>query len=97
MTEYSNRNILIGIFQKCQLGMARVAASVDLREIGKRIRALRGNLRQEELANELGISQGQLSKIERGMIAPTLDVLARLGARFTRSIDWIVCGRIYHR
>ena len=73
---------------------ARGAASkADLKVIGERVRSLRGNVRQEDLAMELGISQGQLSKIERGGIPPTLDVLVRLTLKFNRSIDWIVLGR----
>jgi len=47
---------------------------------------------QEDLAAYLGISQGQLSKIERGMMGPTLETLARLSERFGKSIDWIVRG-----
>jgi hypothetical protein len=37
----------------------------DLPAIGSRIRALRGEILQEELAGYLHIRQGQLSKIER--------------------------------
>jgi transcriptional regulator with XRE-family HTH domain len=67
-------------------------AKPDLRAIGKRIRGLRGNIRQQELAAELGISQGQLSKVERGGVAPALEVLLQLGLKFEKSIDWIVTG-----
>jgi transcriptional regulator with XRE-family HTH domain len=47
---------------------------------------------QEELAAYLGISQGQMSKIERGNVAPTLEVLTALAQRFGKTIDWIVHG-----
>jgi len=66
--------------------------SVDLGAIGARVRELRGETRQEELAEYLGVSQGQLSKIERGRLAPTVQVLVRLSDRFGKSIDWIVLG-----
>ena len=64
----------------------------DLQAIGYRIRSLRKNARQVEFASELRISQGQLSKIERGEVAPALDVLMLLSARFGKTIDWIVKG-----
>lgn len=91
---YSNRNILLGILRICQVGRRApdLAALPDLRTIGHRIRVLRGEIRQEDLASELGISQGQLSKIERGGIAPTLDVLVRVAAKFDKSMDWLVFG-----
>ena len=64
----------------------------DLKEIGLRIRGLRGNTRQEELASQLGVSQGQLSKVERGKVAPTLEIILGVATRFGKSVDWIVRG-----
>ena len=64
----------------------------DLKEIGLRIRDLRGDTRQEELASQLGVSQGQLSKVERGKVAPTLEILLGVATRFRKSLDWIVRG-----
>lgn len=74
----------------------RPTPSLDLKAIGARIRALRGNLLQDQLASKIGISQGQLSKIERGRMAPTLETLVRLASRFDKSLDWIVTGRDKH-
>ena len=65
-------------------------SSLDLRAMGLRIRALRGKVLQEELALKIGISQGQLSKIESGRLAPTLETLIRLANQFDKSLDWIV-------
>ena len=67
--------------------------ALDLREIGSRIRTLRGDILQEELALKVGISQGQLSKIESGKLAPTLETLVRLANQFGKSLDWIVSGK----
>ena len=64
----------------------------DLKAIGARIRTLRGKLLQEEFASQLRISQGQLSKIERGKMAPTLETLFILANRFGKSLDWMVTG-----
>ena len=64
----------------------------DLELIGSRIRELRGEILQEELAAYLGISQGQLSKIERGKLGPTAEVVLRLVGKFGKSADWILTG-----
>ncbi len=74
----------------------RRTSSLDLKAIGARVRALRATVLQDEFAPKLGISQGQLSKIESGKIAPTLDVLVKLASRFDKSIDWIVTGQDKH-
>ena len=67
-------------------------AKADLVAIGRRIRELRAGERQDDFAPELGITQGQLSKIERGVLAPSVDVLLRLRERFRKSVDWILSG-----
>ena len=64
----------------------------DLKAIGRRIRQLRGSERQDDVAPFLGITQGHLSKIERGMQAPTAEVLLRLGERYGKKVDWILTG-----
>ena len=68
-------------------------ARADLRAIAARIRELRGAMLQEELAEFLGISQGQLSRIERGKLGPSAEVLLRLLEKFGTSSDWILTGR----
>ncbi len=72
---------------------ARSKEKPDLMAIGARIRDLRGEMLQEELANYVGISQGQLSKIERGKIAPTVEILFALSERFAKSVEWILRGK----
>jgi len=69
-----------------------VTIKVDLEGIGSRIRALRSDMLQEDLARYLGISQGQLSKIERGKLGPTVEILVRLIKKFDKSADWILMG-----
>jgi transcriptional regulator with XRE-family HTH domain len=67
--------------------------SPDLRTLGRRLRELRGfDLSQGELAKELGISQSQLSKYERGVAAPPADILFFIKQRFEVSIDWLLTG-----
>ena len=71
----------------------RRQVKANLAEIGGRIRELRGEVHQEELAAFLGISQGQLSKVERGRLAPTAETLLRLVEKFGKSTDWILTGK----
>jgi transcriptional regulator with XRE-family HTH domain len=67
--------------------------SPDLRTLGRRLRELRGyDLTQGELAKELGISQSQLSKYERGAAAPPADILFFIKQRFRVSVDWLLTG-----
>ena len=70
----------------------RVRSKPDLKAIGLRIRALRGDMRQEDLALQLRVSQGQLSKVERGKMSPTIGMLLAVANRFSKSLDWIVRG-----
>jgi len=71
----------------------RPTPSLDPRATGARSRALRGNLLQEELAPKIGVSQGQLSKIESGRMMPGLEAVVRLANQFDHCLDWIVTGR----
>ncbi len=50
--------------------------------IGENIRQRRkaAGLRQRELANRLGVSQGRVSDLERGRTEPRLDTIRRLAA-----------------
>jgi transcriptional regulator with XRE-family HTH domain len=65
----------------------------DLKAFGRRLRELRGfEITQEELAADLGISQSQLSKYERGTAVPPGDILFYVKQRFQISIDWLLTG-----
>jgi transcriptional regulator with XRE-family HTH domain len=69
--------------------------AVSMKALGRRIRQLRGfEVTQDEFARKLGISQSQLSKYERGIVAPPADVLMRIKELFRVSIDWLLTGDI---
>jgi transcriptional regulator with XRE-family HTH domain len=38
------------------------------------------------------VAQGQLSKVERGKVTPTLEILLGVATKFGKSLDWIVRG-----
>jgi transcriptional regulator with XRE-family HTH domain len=64
-----------------------------LKALGRRLRELRGfEVTQEEFAKELGVSQSQLSKFERGVAAPPADILFFVKKRFGVSLDWLLTG-----
>ena len=70
------------------------ASGLSLKAIGRRIRETRGfDLTQKDFARQLQISQSQLSKYERGLLAPAGDVLVRLKERVGVSIDWVLTGK----
>jgi transcriptional regulator with XRE-family HTH domain len=48
------------------------------KEIGKRIRDIRGELSQKEFANLIGIHKDQLSRYERGATLPRPELLKRI-------------------
>jgi transcriptional regulator with XRE-family HTH domain len=68
-------------------------ACSDLKAIGRRIRQVRGfDLTQGAFAEQLGVSQSQLSKYERGLIYPPAEVLLRIKEKFKVSVDWLLTG-----
>lgn len=65
-------------------------STARLTAIGRRVLELRGEGPQDDFARVLGISQSQLSKIERGKLAPSVEVLVRLPEKRGKSADWIL-------
>jgi transcriptional regulator with XRE-family HTH domain len=69
--------------------------AIDWKRVGRRLRELRGfDIRQNELASELEISQGQLSRYERGESEIGAAILLRISNRFGRPIEWILTGKV---
>jgi transcriptional regulator with XRE-family HTH domain len=69
-----------------------LSKKIDLVAIGTRIKKLRGDTLQEDFAAYLNVSQGHLSKIERGKIGPSLEMLIALSDKFRKSVDWLLRG-----
>jgi transcriptional regulator with XRE-family HTH domain len=62
-------------------------------DIGNRIRELRGFRRtQKEFAEQLGVSQATVSKLEKGLVLPTSALLLKLSEISGKSVDWILKG-----
>jgi transcriptional regulator with XRE-family HTH domain len=75
--------------------MQRVTKSaIDWNAVGRRVRELRGfEIAQAEFAHELGISQGQLSRYEKGRSEIGAEILLRLARRSGRTVEWLLTGR----
>jgi transcriptional regulator with XRE-family HTH domain len=72
----------------------RAGEALDWKEIGQRIRELRGfYMRQEEFAKRIGVSQGHLSRIERGEKEIGAQILLNIARVFGKSIEWLLTGR----
>ena len=68
--------------------------AIDWKSVGKRLRELRGfDRHQAEFARQIGISQGQLSRYEKGKSEISAEVLLRISQSFDRSIEWVLTGK----
>ena len=61
--------------------------------VGRRIRELRGfDMTQAEFASRIGITQGHLSRLERGEKEPGAAVLLAISQEVGKSVDWLLTG-----
>ena len=68
--------------------------AVDWTAVGGRIRELRGfDMRQAEFARRVGVTQGHLSRLERGEKEPGARVLLAISREFGKSVDWLLTGK----
>ena len=69
-------------------------SKIDWKAVGRRLRELRGfHMNQAGFARQIGISQGQLSRYEKGKSEVTAEVLLRISQRFGKSIEWVLTGK----
>lgn len=66
---------------------------IDWKAVGRRIRQLRGfDMSQKEFSSLIGVSQGHLSRIERGEKEVGAEVLLKIRQQFGKSIEWLLTG-----
>jgi transcriptional regulator with XRE-family HTH domain len=66
---------------------------IDWKAVGSRVREIRGYaISQAKFAQELGVSQGQLSRYEQGRSEISASVLLRLARRSGTTIEWLLTG-----
>lgn len=67
---------------------------LDWKKIGRRIRELRGfYTNQGEFARKIGVSQGHLSRIERGEKEIGAQILINIARVCGTSIEWLLTGQ----
>lgn len=62
---------------------------MDAKEIGRRIRMLRGNTPGREVCKSIGISRSALSMYERGRRIPKDDIKTRFATYFEKTVQEI--------
>jgi len=62
------------------------------RLIGKKLKAtrLKNDMTIQELADKSGVSSNMISRVERGLTIPSVDILMKLGGAFGKSINYFV-------
>lgn len=71
-----------------------MTTKIDWKTVGRRLRELRGfDTRQADFARQLGISQGQLSRYEKGKSEIGAEVLLRISQHSGRSMEWVLTGK----
>lgn len=62
-------------------------------KIGNRIREIRKPLVYKEFAKKLGVSEGFICEIEKGIKKPSAEMLFAIAKKYGYSINWILTGR----
>ena len=71
-----------------------MTTKIDWKAVGRRLRELRGfDTKKKDFARQLGISQGQLSRYEKGKSEIGAEVLLRTSQELKVSIEWLLTGK----
>lgn len=62
------------------------------KNIGERVKQIRGELNQRSFAEKLGVSLGSVSQIEQGKAMPSGDFLFKIHSVFGVDINWLFTG-----
>jgi len=66
----------------------------DLIDIGRRIKMLRGKMKQSEFANKFGLKRQQdVSKIESGILKPPAKFLLDISVYYGKPMEWLLNGQ----
>jgi len=71
---------------------ALTALAHPRKEIGDRVRQVRGRLTQQEFADKLQLSRSYISDVERGRSYPSIQFLAALAVTCDISLNWLLTG-----
>lgn len=68
---------------------------MNLQEVARRIKALRGDRSQLEFSYKLNVSQNYMSQMENAKVKPSIETLFSISQYCDVSIDYILTGRDY--
>ena len=81
-------------FSQNGVAAERSPSQYDWKAVGRRLRQLRGfETHQAVFAREIGISQSQLSRYEKGKSEIGAEILLRMSEKFDKSMEWILTGK----
>ena len=66
--------------------------AIDYKALGAKIRQVRGAATQVDFAGQFGITRADVSKIERGEVRPTAELLYNICLKHHLSIEWMLSG-----
>ena len=66
--------------------------AIDYKELGAKIKQVRGTATQADFAKRFGITRADVSKIERGEVRPTAELLYNICLKHHLSIEWMLSG-----
>jgi len=71
-----------------------MTTKIDQKAVGRRLCELRGfDMSQAEFARKLGISQGQLSRYEKGKSEIGVEVLLLISQQSGKGMEWLLTGK----
>lgn len=73
--------------------IASIKQGINKRDVGSRIREIRGERTQNDFALVMEATQSYISDLERGKCLPSVSFLARLKEASGRSYSWILTGK----
>ena len=66
--------------------------AIDYKALGSKIKDVRGTATQADFAKQFGITRAEVSKIERGEVRPTAELLYNICLRHHLSLEWMLSG-----
>jgi transcriptional regulator with XRE-family HTH domain len=66
--------------------------AIDYKALGFKIKHVRGTATQADFAKQFGITRAEVSKIERGEVRPTAELLYNICLKHHLSLEWMLSG-----
>jgi len=66
--------------------------AIDYKALGSKIKHVRGTATQADFAKQFGITRVEVSKIERGEVRPTAELLYNICLKHHLSLEWMLSG-----